>query len=179
MTATKTDNEVPSNASLTTSDDSLTPLHGPTAFEKQLQSLLSRAQRSVEILTSHLDPQLFSSSEASHLLSRLARRHRQTQVRILIKDPKPLFGRNHSLINLQQRLPSKILLRQLRLSPRNDNMGYVMADGKLLLFQHKEGLFEGYSNTNAAAQCKQLLEEFDELWQRQSVEVVELRQLML
>ncbi|WP_439136279.1 hypothetical protein [Pseudomaricurvus sp.] len=159
--------------------DSLTLLHGPEAFAKHLQQMLASGRRYVDILSQQLDHSLFANRAVCDALSALVRAHRQAEVRILVKDPKPLFGKHHALLALQKRLTSKIKIRQLKIEPQNENQGFVIVDQRQLLLQHHDGEFDGFSNTNAAPEAKALLEEFTLLWQRQSAEIAELRPLSL
>ncbi len=159
--------------------DSLTLLHNAEAFRHYLQRLLSEAHREVDILSSHLDPWLLGQTDIADQISRLARQHRQARVRVLIQDPTPLFGSFHPLVRLFQRLPSKIELRKLLQAPRKEQQAYVVIDRRALLLQHQEGQYEGFCNTDAAPEAQSLLEEFDELWQRQSSPISEFRQLAL
>ncbi|MBU3070488.1 hypothetical protein KOI40_11690 [Aestuariicella sp. G3-2] len=168
------DREIPSQ-----SCDTLTLLHGPEAFAKYLHRMLAGGRRYVDILSQQLDPILFADSEVCSALSALVRAHRQAEVRILVKDPKPLFGRHHALLALQKRLTSKIKIRKLNIQPQNENQGYVIVDQRQLLLQHHDGEFDGFSNTDAAPESKALLEEFNLLWQLQSSEIAELRPLSL
>lgn len=166
--------EIPSE-----SCESLTLLHGPEAFSKHLQQMLAGGRRYVDILTQQLDPLLFANADVCDALSALARTHRQAEIRILIKDPKPLLGKHHALLALQKRLTSKIKIRRLKIQPQNEHQGYVIVDQRQVLLQHHDGEFDGFCNTNAAPEAKAFLEEFTLLWQRQTVEIAELRPLSL
>ncbi|GAB3107308.1 hypothetical protein G8770_06940 [Aestuariicella hydrocarbonica] len=159
--------------------ETLTLLQGPEAFAKHLQQMLTQGRRHVEILTQQLDPLLFANADVCAALSGLARAHRQAEVRILIKDPKPLFGRHHPLLALQKRLTSKVNIRRLTTPPHSEHQGYVIVDQRQLLLQHQEGEFQGFCNTDAAPEAKSLLEEFNTLWLRHAEEIVELRPLSL
>lgn len=159
--------------------DTLTLLHGPSAFARHLQQMLTSGRRYVEILSAQLDPALFAAPEVCTQLSRLAREHRFAEIRVLVRDPSALLGKRHGLVALQSRLTSKIKIRHLKVAPQNDSQGYVIVDQRQLLLQHHEGEFDGFCNTDTAPQAKALLEEFNVLWQRQAEEIAELRTLSL
>ncbi len=158
---------------------SLTLLQGAPAFTKHLQNILQLAHRQVCIFSYGLDNNLFACQATCRLLSQLARRHRQTEVLILIKSTSALIGRYHGLVELQQRLPSKIHLRQLSVEQDVDPRSYVIVDGRQLLLQHDDREFDGFCDTDAAPLAKTLLEEFRGLWERHSKDIVELRRLSL
>lgn len=159
--------------------DTLTLLQGPAVFAKYLQQMLASGRRYVDILSAQLDPQLFAHPDVCDQLSRLAREHRHAEIRILVKETSALLGKRHALIALQQRLTSKIKIRQLKVAPQNESQGYVIVDQRQLLLQHHDGEFDGFCNTDTAPQAKALLEEFNALWQRQADEIAELRPLSL
>lgn len=159
--------------------DSLTLLDGPAAFEKHLQLILGEGGRQVHILSKNLDPALFSTESTCDLISRIARSHRQAEIFILVREAQDLVGIHHRLVALHQRLSSKIHLRRSLLEADPENKAYVIVDGRQLLFQHNDGDYEGFCNTDAGPESKALLEEFRGLWDRQSDEIKDLRPLML
>ncbi|NIB41183.1 hypothetical protein HBA55_16385 [Pseudomaricurvus alkylphenolicus] len=154
-------------------------LHGPETFRSRLESLLNSAERSLDILSEHLDPHLFSNEAICSAISALARRHRLAEIRVMVKNPRQLVGYNHQLVRLQQRLPSRIQLRHLTTAPQDNDRCYVIADGRQLLLQHKDGDYEGFYNSDAAPEAQALLEEYHELWDRQTIDIPELRRLSL
>ena len=159
--------------------ETLTLIQGPLAFEKHLHKILATAERRLHILSKDLDPTLFSNEKTCSLISALARRHPSIEIKLLVKEPKALIGHRHRLAALHQRLPSKIELRHLLTEPNKADMGYVIVDGRQLLLQHGDGEYDGFCNTDAAAESRSLLDEFNELWGRQSGEIKELRPLSI
>ena len=159
--------------------DSLTLLRGPQAFIKHLTSNLKATSRKVDILTRDLDRLLYSDEDVCSAISQVARAHPQAHIRVLIKDPRPAMDQHHRLIALQQRLTSKITMRQLKVSPENESRGYAVCDAKRILLQHSDGEYDGFCNTDARPEAQALLEEFDLLWDRQSNVIEELKDLRL
>lgn len=159
--------------------DSLTLLNGPKAFVKHLINNLNATSRKVDILTQSLDRLLYGEETVCSAISKIARAHPQAHIRILIKDTRPAIEQHHRLIALQQRLTSKITIRQLKISPENESRGYVVCDSRSILLQHNDGEYDGFCNTNARPEAQALLEEFDLLWERQSNAIEELKDLRL
>lgn len=159
--------------------ETLTLLQGPKAFEKYLQLILKASHRRLHILSKNLDPFLFADEKTCNLISRLARRHPQIEIKIMVKETQLLIGQHHKLVSLYQRLPSKIALRKLLEEPNNVNQSYVIVDGRQLLLQHNDGDYDGFCNIDDAPQAKSLLEEFHHLWETQTAEITELRPLSL
>ena len=166
--------ETPSEVS-----DSLTLLRGREAFSRHLQQILSSGRRQVHILTTRLDPLLFASNAVCDLLSAVARRHRLAEVFILVRDSRDLAGSGHRLIDLHRRVPSKVHLRHSLLENDTDTKAFVIVDGTQLLYQHNDVDFEGFCDTEAGPQARSLLEEFKEIWSRQSEEIKDVKQLSL
>lgn len=157
----------------------LTLLRGPAAFARHLQQILANGRRFVDILSTQLDPPLFADPDVCAQLSRLAREHRQAEIRVLVREPSALLGKRHALVALQSRLTSKIKIRHLKIAPEDKAQGYVIVDQRQLLLQHRDGEFDGFCNTDTAPNAQALLEEFNQLWQRQAEEIPELRTLPL
>ena len=181
MTDKNSTNSAESQAGETPSEvsASLTLLHGIEAFSRHLQQILANGARRVHILATRLDPLLFSCEEVCDLLSAIARRHRQAEIFILVRDTRDLAGSGHKLIELHRRLPSKVHLRKITTENDADNRAFVIVDGAQLLYQHSDGDFEGFCDTQAGPEAQALLEEFRELWSRQSEDIKDVRQLSL
>lgn len=159
--------------------ETLTLIHGPQIFVKYLKKILTGSHRRLHILTKNLDPILFSDDEVCSLISQLARRHPQVEIRIMVKETQALNTQHHKLVTLYQRLPSKIEMRKLLVQPDNENQEYVIVDGRQVLLQHEASHYDGFCNTDDAPQAKSLLEEFNQLWLSQTAEIKELRPLSL
>ncbi len=149
------------------------------SFQRHVLQMAEAATRNLVILTNHLDPSLFDNEIFCDHISRLARRDRHSQVRILVKNAKPIVEGGHKLLKLSRRLPSSIFIKKLLVEPSDNRCSYLCADKELLLFQHDEGEYQGFANYQAGPEAQKILEEFDYLWQRQSGDDPQLRQLSL
>ncbi len=159
--------------------ETLTLLSGVTAFSKHLQLCAEQTLRTIDILSEDLDKQLFSNDRICDMFSKVARAHRQSRVRILVKKPLQLVQSYHQLVTLQQKLSSKIEIRALNGAPENHNRCYVIFDACSLLLQHEDGQYDGFCNTQAKLEARALLEEYELLWGRHSNAIEELRSLRL
>lgn len=163
-----------------TTDSDRTSLNSLEDFRHHLGLLLSESRHSLYILSNHLDSTLWSLDNLSADLTRLSREARnRCQIRILVKDPHLLINGPHRLAQVHKRLPTIIQIRQLLLEPNNEQMNYVIGDNQALLFQHQYDVYQGFMDPEARAEAQGLLEEFNELWQRHSNDIAELRQLTL
>ena len=139
-------------------------LDGITDFRSYSVQLVAQSRRSIAILTHDLDALVYATPEFVQHLSSFARSSRNTQVQILIKNTKPAIESGHQVVRLAQRLPSKILLRQMTVEPNNKEMGFILGDTDKLLYKNDDALYRGFFNSAAASEIKSLREEFNYLW---------------
>jgi hypothetical protein len=156
----------------------VTGIEYPRPFDEYAVSLCENASRYVCILSPQLDHAAFDNSALVDALSALARRSRQTQVRILISDSRALVGRGHQLLQLARRLPSTVHIRKLAEHPSWNNETIVIRDRDGVLYKPGGSDHEAFYEPNSRASTLRHLELFDELW-RFSVEDAELRSLTL
>ena len=159
-------------------NQTVTRIEYPRPFNEYAVSLCSDASRYVCILSPQLDYKAFDSSDLVEALSALARRSRQTQVRILISDPRPLVGRGHALLELARRLPSTIHIRKLAEHPNWNNETVVIRDRAGVLYKPGGSEHEAFYEPDSPASTRRYLEQFEQLW-RYSVEDSELRALVI
>lgn len=156
-------------------DENLLLLDDLEAFSKYAEIIVSRSRRHLAILSDTLDFPLYDNAVIENLVSTLARSDRNAEVRILVKDIRPLIERNHQLLQLARRLPSKVKLRRLDIEPENNDRAYLIGDTNLLLYRHDEREYVGFANFNAAPEVAKIMDDFNYLWQRHSVDDPELR----
>ncbi|WP_049722136.1 DUF7931 domain-containing protein [Gilvimarinus polysaccharolyticus] len=129
------------------------------------RKLISNARRKLYILSHQLDPLIYDRDDIASELSQFARRARDCQVHILVRDTADMLERGHRLARLHQRLPSKIQLRKLALEPNNQQMGFIAADRNLLVYKNDDTQPAGFANYRAAPEVKNLTEEYQRIWQ--------------
>jgi hypothetical protein len=150
----------------------------PQPFATYAVALCNSASRYICIQSPQLDHAAFDYSELVDALSALARRSRQTQVRILISDSRPVVGRGHQLLQLARRLPSTVHIRKLEEHPQWNNETIVIRDRDGVLYKPGGSDHDAFYEPNSRASTMRHLELFDELW-RFAVEDAELRALHL
>jgi len=150
----------------------------PQPFAAYAVALCANASRYICILSPKLDHAAFDHSELVDALSALARRSRQTQVRILISDSRPVVGYGHRLLQLARRLPSTVHIRKLQEHPNWNNETLVIRDRDGVLYKPGGSDHDAFYEPDSRASAQQYLERFDELW-RVSEEDAELRSLTL
>lgn len=144
-----------------------------------ISQFATEANRSIDIFSHSLSPLIYGSQSIQAELSRLARRGRNSTIRILVRDTKPLNGVDHPLVSLAKRLPSSIQVKQYIEGAKDPDMGFFCVDGQHLVYFSDEANFEGFARRAAKAESKSFLEEFDYLWQNQSRRDPNLRDFRL
>lgn len=141
--------------------------------------LIGDAKRELCIYTRALDPDLFESEVVLEALKRVAISGRGASIRILVQDPRAVAARGHRLLPLAQRLTSVFALRT---PVQDDDLQYPSAfllnDVRGYYFRVLGNRFEGEAVNYAPGRHAQLLEYFNQVWER-SEPSEDLRQLSL
>lgn len=158
-------------------DENLILLTEQEAFHKHLISLIQSSRRHIIILSRQLNFQLFNNDDVASALSAMVRQDRNATVKILIKDVRPIVEVNHAILRLSKRLPSKVIIRHLQLEPEDDDRSYIIGDQSCLLYLHDETEFSGFVNYDAGPEIRPIKDEFVYLWEKQSTDDANLRNL--
>ncbi|WP_086931359.1 GNAT family N-acetyltransferase [Agarilytica rhodophyticola] len=158
--------------------DSVIRLENAKGFARHIELITRAATRHVDILSHHLSTQLYTPEFVS-ALSYFARTSRQSAIRILLHDSKPLASSSAPIVSLAQRLPSSIKIKVLNEQPQKANQGYTIADSKQIVFFNNETQMQGFANYRAKLEAEHQLEEFEHLWQHYSEEDPNLSLLTL
>ncbi|HMM56901.1 MAG TPA: GNAT family N-acetyltransferase [Rudaea sp.] len=129
--------------------------------------LIEAARHELCIYTRDLDPILFENEPALEALKRVAVSGRGASLRIIIQDPRAVVAHGHRLITLAQRLTSVFALR----TPVEDNdlqypSAFLLNDAAGYYFRTLATRFEGEAVNYAPDRHAQLLEYFNQVWER-------------
>lgn len=128
-------------------------------------ALAQQARLQLRIFTRHLDAELYSTPEFRDAVSELARRGRQTEVRILVQDPTPAIRRHHQLIGLIQHLSSHIGARRVGADWEDEIFAFLLADEQGLLWRPYGDQYEGMVDFAAGPRARELRKWFDTVWE--------------
>jgi hypothetical protein len=145
-------------------DDYVTGIDYPRPFDDYAVALCTSAARYIRILSPRLDPAVFDNEEIASALGALARDTRQTQVRILIRDPRNLLSSGHRLVQLARRTPSNVQMRKLAEHPDWNDETIVIKDMDGVLYKHGDSDSDAFHEPSSRAGARRYLELFDELW---------------
>ena len=150
----------------------------PQPFDRLAVELCRGATRHVCIQSPLLDHAVFDNPELTEVLSALARSSRQTRVRVLVADARPMVRNGHRLLALARRIPSVVEIRRLPEHQEWNGETLVIRDRDGHLYKPAGSDREGFFEIDSRAATRKHLELFEELW-RQAVEDTELRRLSL
>lgn len=149
-----------------------------TDLQPLLADLLINTKRHLDIFSLSLRPDLFGDEQMLKIIADIARRNRNSRVRILLaRADKNLRG--HPLIALRNRLDSKIGLRIINEPDHIPRYGFMCADAECLLYFNDENQLSGFYNAEAKPEAKRLLIDFEQFWQSYSEEDPNLRRLFI
>jgi hypothetical protein len=128
-------------------------------------ALIAGAQQEVVLFSRHLDAPLYDNAETNGALREFVLQSRRTRVRILVKDPAPVTGRGHRLLDLAQRLSTYVEIRVPAPEYHAANSAYLVVDRTGLVYR---GLADRYEATVAFADRQmagELMRQFEEMWE--------------
>lgn len=128
-------------------------------------ALAQQARLQLRIFTRHLDTGLYSTPGFRDAVSELARRGRQTEVRILVQDPTPAIRRHHELIGLIQHLSSHIGARRVAPDWEDEAFAFLLADEQGLLWHPHGDRYEGMVDFAAGPRGRERRKWFDTVWE--------------
>lgn len=141
-----------------------------------MDSVVGQAGQRIWLYDRLLEHDLYDRHRFRELISTLARRHRLSEVRLLIHDDKPLVQRRHTLVELMRRLPSRMELRLVNKDYPVEDQPFILADRAGVVYRHDFYKPEGFARFSDGGRAKLLSENFQRMWDvaRPSLELREL-----
>ena len=162
----------------TAEDPERIALQDAEAFALALIDLCRNSRREVCLFSNHLERELYHREDVVEALSAFARRSPYARVRILIRDSDPMLQRHHRLLELIQRLPSRIELKKLQPTVDTPDTEFAVGDdARSLLREDREQWLGVYCPTDRV-RCQRLREAFEQDWPL-AVRDASLRQLVV
>lgn len=138
--------------------------------------LARQCKRHLRLLSHTLDYEIYDNDAFVTALSQLARRSRNSEIRILVVDVKPLVQRGHRVLELCRQLSTTIHIRRADCEPEDIKENFLVADDRGVLcyaLREPEKVWADYNNRPLA---EDYAAQFDELWHR-GIDDPELRLL--
>ena len=127
--------------------------------------LLSSAQNDVAIVSRQLDPLIFSNENFIENATEFIRRNKTAKIRILVHDTQSIVKNNHRVLNLSQRVSSKIEIRTICNDYAQFNQAFVVVDSMGYILNQKADLYEAEVNFCDPEKSKELMETFKSIWE--------------
>jgi hypothetical protein len=140
--------------------------------------LFGKATREIVIMSRDLDPRVFDSLKTSDALRRFLLNSSRARLRILVKEPESVARRGHRVVDLARRLTSLVQIRVPAPEFSRQNTAFVIVDGTGVVFRDLASRFEGTVSFNDRHLARELLRQFDEMWES-SVSAPGLRRMSL
>lgn len=124
-----------------------------------------QARRKLLIFSRCLEPEVYGSPALAEACSELARKHRDSEIRLLICDDRPLRDTRHPLVELSQRLSSSVRLRVLRPEHTRDvNEYFLLADKEGIIVSSTAAAIVGWASFYQRPAVREYSEQFERLW---------------
>lgn len=153
-------------------------LEGAEAMRRFVHSRIGEARRRIWIMNPGLDPTLYDDPAVVDAVSTLARRSRQSDVRILIQDARSLPASGHALVDLALRISSRILLRRHAPGEPPLSEGLLLVDSGTYLHQPRAADPVAIAAAHAPPRVQTLESRFRTFWTH-AVPDPELRRLKI
>lgn len=140
--------------------------------------MIGQVHSHLRILSTDLDRSIFDNEAMVEHFSKLARKSRYTDIRILIINGSDLAKHAHRLLRLQAKLSSSMALRTVSDESHTISEQLIIADQCGLIVQSIKDPAKCWANFNHRASADNKISYFDDLWNR-AQENTELRQLEL
>lgn len=141
-------------------------------------SMVGQANQRLWLYDRLLDHDLYDRQRFRELVSSVARRHRLSEVRLLIHDDQPLIKRRHQLVELMRRLPSRIKLRLVNADHPHEGQPFMLADREGVVYRHDFIRPSGFAAFADSRRVRLLSEQFQRMWDA-GQHSLELRELPL
>jgi hypothetical protein len=139
-------------------------------FRRFAITLVQQARRSVIIFSEDLEGRLYDNDDFTAAIMEFAHKGRNSNVRLLIRDTRPLMLHGHRLLRASHRASDKITIRKLPTIQSEKHPCYLIIDDNGLLFRQDPQVMAGIGYTDYRARAKPMLEQFEQLWSRSSVD---------
>ncbi|HKJ77402.1 MAG TPA: acyltransferase [Gammaproteobacteria bacterium] len=141
-------------------------------------AMARQARRYLYVFTGDLDPALYDSAEFAEALSALARSSERAHVHILVQDSTRASKDGHRVVELAQRLSSKVRIHRPSRQYADLRETFLVADELGYLYRTVADRYEAQASFRDRKRARELTRHFEEVWQRSEPDP-QLRRLSL
>ena len=129
---------------------------------------VNSAQNSIHILSRHLDPSIFNQQAFIDAASQMARRKRSSYIHILVNNPSQIITQGSRIVELSQRISSKVEIRTICDEYSQYNRSFLIADAIGYIHNTKSDLYQAEVNFKDKEMSNELMETFNSIWELSS-----------
>jgi hypothetical protein len=134
--------------------------------QRMAVALVRQAVRTLEIFSHDLEAEIYDQPEFLEGIKTLALRSQHVRIRILLQDTSRVVRDGHRLLEIARRLSSFIEIRKPSHDYREYNEAFMLVDGTGFLHRRIAERYEGIANFRQPLRVRELVNFFDEVWQR-------------
>jgi len=140
-------------------------LSGTAEFRAAVVDIVARADRTLAIVTTNLEPEIYEHVEFLDTVKRFVLAKSFARIRVLITQPERAMKAGNQFVQMGQRLNSYIEFRTLPQALRPVTEVFCIADGDAIVYRAHSASAEGMVAANAPEIARRYLARFEELWQ--------------
>jgi len=129
-------------------------------------AMTRQAKRSLHIFTYDMEHLVFDNAEFETAATDLLRGGQYAAIRILVQDSSRAVRNGHRLINLAQRLSSKIEIRKPIAEYADITRAFFVADETGYISRALADRYDAVANFNDRLSSRDLVKFFNEVWER-------------
>jgi hypothetical protein len=133
-------------------------------YRAAVAEIATRAQRSLSIYTSNLEPLIYDQDCFLEPVKRLVLARGHARMRVLISDPARAARDGNRFMQMARRLTSYIELRNVPSEYRSNPASFIIADDKAIAYRQQSARWDGIVDFDDQQVVKRYLAYFDEVW---------------
>ncbi|HID82400.1 MAG TPA: hypothetical protein EYH06_08950 [Chromatiales bacterium] len=139
--------------------------------------LAGQARHEILIISREFEPMIYGHHEFTDHIGQFIR-DRRTDMRILVRDERPMIRHSHRLAEMAISYSSKIAIRKLGSTDKDYNEAWMLCDSIALLYRPIADLFEATLDCYTPRRGKECQEAFEKMWGNAEL-IPELRALKI
>lgn len=145
-------------------------LHGRQDNQEVAIRLCRQAKKEICLFSYDLEAPVYDNQEIIDILRRFCIRHRQTQVRILVKESQSAIRKGHRLIELSRALSTSIHIHKPSKETPMIDSNYLLIDSEAYLYKPTALQWHGQYHLHDPARARELHKHFNAAWDRSEVD---------
>ncbi|MFM1885957.1 MAG: hypothetical protein RL026_1114 [Pseudomonadota bacterium] len=145
-------------------EPSLQVLTSLEEFRRATRRAFDQSQRLVSVLADQLDPALYDDPAVLESAKRFLISRRYSRLRVLLRRPPRLMGRAGRFVGMARRLTANVEFRTVPASEIADATQYLIGDDSVIVYQVRNGAWDGVAGYDAPTKLRICLAQFDRLW---------------